>query len=145
MSSVGTRGVGALTGFRGFVFPFSTGGRNVCEQGRMLGRWAHIVCRGDVVFFRGMTQINWTMWGQADRVEVRFRSSKRPWNRTVMTRARVDPPLLLWDGGEAVELMIEFCLFVCFFPTTCRWRRLVPRVATGLSGHRRGRQLSFAE
>ena len=69
----------------------------------------HILRRGDVVFFWGSTQLDWTMWGQADRVEVPFRSSKGDQlrNGTVMTRARADPPLPLRDGGGAVELMIE--------------------------------------
>ena len=26
-----------------------------------------ILCHGDVVFFRGSTQLDWTLWGQADR------------------------------------------------------------------------------
>ena len=49
------------------------------------------------------------MWGQADRVEVRFRSSKGDQLRdgTVMTRACADPPLPLRDGGGVVELMIK--------------------------------------
>ena len=29
-----------------------------------------ILRRGDVVLFRGSTQLDWTMWGQANRVEV---------------------------------------------------------------------------
>ena len=41
------------------------------------GRQHHDPLLGDVVFFLGSTQLSWTMWGQADRVAVRFRSSKR--------------------------------------------------------------------
>ena len=37
VSSVGTRGACAVAGTRGLVFHFSTGGRNVHEQGRTLG------------------------------------------------------------------------------------------------------------
>ena len=61
------------------------------------GCWddGHILRRGDVVFFRGSTQLDWTMWGHAGCVEVRFRSSKgdQLQDGTVMTRTRVDPPL----------------------------------------------------
>ena len=82
------------------------------------GCWddGHILRRGDVVFFRGSTQLEWTMWGQADRVKVRFRGSKGDQLRygTVMTRARGDPPLPLRDGSGAVDLMIELlsCMFL---------------------------------
>ena len=31
---------------------------------------------GNVVFFRGSTQLDWTMWVQADPVEVRFQTQK---------------------------------------------------------------------
>ena len=95
---------------------------------------------GDVVFFRDSIQLDWTMWGQPDRVEVRFRSSKgdQLGDRTVMTRARADPPVPLRDGGGAGELIIELLSFcICISPTH-RWRRLVPRVISGQSGRRRG-------
>ena len=57
--------------------------------------------RGDVVFFQRSTQLYWTTWGQADRVEVRFRSSKRDQLRDgrVMTRAHAGPPLPLQMGA----------------------------------------------
>ena len=50
------------------------------------GCWddGHILRRGDVVFFLGSTQLGWTMWGQADRVKVRFRSSKGDQPLTLM-------------------------------------------------------------
>ena len=35
-----------------------------------------ILRRTDAGFVWGKTKFDWTMWGQADRVEVRFRSSK---------------------------------------------------------------------
>ena len=75
--------------------------------------------RGDVIFFRGSTQLDWTMWGQADRVDVQFRSPKEDQlrNRTVMTRARADPPLPLWEGGGAVELVIELLSSCMFIPS----------------------------
>ena len=59
------------------------------------------------------------MWGQADRVEVRFRSSKGDQLRdgTVMTRACADPPLPLRDGGGAVELMIKLLSSGMFLPS----------------------------
>ena len=113
------------------------------------GCWddGHILRRGDFIFFRGSIQLNWTTWGQVDRVEVRFRSSKgdQLWDGTVMTRARADPPLPLRDGGGAVELMIELLSSCVFLSSHGRWRRLVPRVMPGQSGRRRGRQLPFAE
>ena len=63
------------------------------------GCWdgGHILRREDVVFVRGSIQLDLTMWGQADRVEVRFWSSKGDQLRdgTVMTRARADPFLPL--------------------------------------------------
>ena len=54
-----------------------------------------ILHRGDVFFFRGNTQLDWTMRGQTDRVEVRFRGSKwdQLWDGTVMAHARADTPL----------------------------------------------------
>ena len=69
------------------------------------GCWddGYILCCGDVVFVRGSSQHDWTMWGQADRVEVRFRSSKGDQLRhgTVITRARADPPLLRDEAGQS--------------------------------------------
>ena len=55
-------------------FSFSAGGRNDREQ----GCWddGHILRRRDIVFLRGSTQLDWTMWSQAHRVEVRSCSSK---------------------------------------------------------------------
>ena len=59
------------------------------------------------------------MWGQADRVEVRFRSSTGDQLRdgTVMTRACANPPLPLRDGGGAVELMIKLLSSRMFLPS----------------------------
>ena len=62
-----------------------------------------------------------------------------------MTRARAGLPFPLWDGGGAVELMIEL-LFTCMFPPLMRrWRSFVPRVVTGPSGRMHGRLLPFTE
>ena len=49
------------------------------------------------------------MWGQVDRVDVRFRSSKGDQLRDgmVITRAHTNRFLLLRDRGGVVELMIE--------------------------------------
>ena len=75
------------------------------------GCWddGHMLRRKDMVFFRGSIQLDWTMWGQADRVVVRFRNSKGDQLRygMVMMRARTDSHLPLRDGGGAVELMVE--------------------------------------
>ena len=75
------------------------------------GCWddGHILSREDAVFFRGSAQLDWTMWGQADRVEVWFRSSKGYQLRdgTVITRTPTNSPLPLRDGGGAVKLMVE--------------------------------------
>ena len=81
------------------------------------GCW--VLRRGDVVFFRDSTQLDWTMWGQADRVEVRFWSSKGDQLRgeAVMTPARAYPPFQLRDGDGAVELMIELLSSCMFFPS----------------------------
>ena len=115
MSSVGTWGAGAVAGTRGFVLLFSTNGLNFRDKE---GCWdyGHMLRRGDVVFFRGSTQLDWTMWGKAGRVEDRFRSSKGGHLRdgTVMVRARADPTLPLRYGGGAVEWMIEL-LYSCMF------------------------------
>ena len=74
------------------------------------GRWddKHVLRRRDVVFARGSTQLDWIIWSQTDRVEVRFRSLKEDQLRDgmVMTRARSDLPLPLRDGSGAVELMV---------------------------------------
>ena len=97
-----------MAGTRGFVFFFTQEGEIFASE---KGYWddGHILRRGDVGFFRGSTQLDWTMWGQADCVEVRFRSSKVDQLRdgTMMTCARADPPLPLRDGSGAVESMIE--------------------------------------
>ena len=59
------------------------------------------------------------MWGQADRVEVRFRSSRgdQLGDGTVVTRACADPPLPLRDGSGAVELMIKLLSSGMFLPS----------------------------
>ena len=56
-------------------------------------RWGDepILRRGDVVFFWGDTQLDWTISGHTDRAEVRFRSSKGDqwWDGMVVTRTHV--------------------------------------------------------
>ena len=118
MSSVGTRGAGAVAGTRGFVFFLARAGEMFASKEGCRND-GHILRLGDVVFFRGSTQLDWTMWGQVDRVEVRFRSLKVDQLRdgTVMTRARADPPLPLRDGGGVVELMIELLASCMFLPS----------------------------
>lgn len=75
------------------------------------GQWDHGHClrRGDVAFFRKGVQLDWTMWGQADTVEVRFKSSKADQLRegAILTREREGPPIPLQGGGGPVDLMIE--------------------------------------
>ena len=82
------------------------------------GRWddKHVLRRGDVVFARGSTQLDWIIWSQTDRVEVRFRSSKGDQLRDgmVMTRARSVP---LRDGSGAVELMVLLLSSCMFLPS----------------------------
>ena len=118
VSSVGIRGACAVAGTRGFVILFSTAKRIVHKKGRMLRRWAHIAPWG-VVFFWVSTQLDWTMWGHADLVEVGFRSSKgdQLQDGTVMTCNRADRYLPLRDMGEVVELMIELLSSCLFLPS----------------------------
>ena len=65
------------------------------------GCWnnGHMLRRVDVVLVQGSTQLDWTMWGQADRVEIRFWNSKGDQLRygMVMMRACADPPFPLRD------------------------------------------------
>ena len=92
-----------MAGTKAFDFLYSMGGRNLCEQKR---NWddRHRLRRGVVAFFRGSTQLHWTMWGQADRVDVRSRSKgDQLRDGMVMTRARADPPFTLWARGGAVK------------------------------------------
>ena len=75
------------------------------------GCWVdeHVLHRGDVVFFWGRTQLDWTMWCQADRIKVQFRSSKgdQLWDEMMVTFAHGGPSLALQDGGGAVDLIFE--------------------------------------
>ena len=61
----------------------------------------HGLRRGDVAFFRGAVQLSAAQWHSADRVEVRFRSSKGDQFRkgAVVTRKRSGPPRLVEAGG----------------------------------------------
>ncbi|CAB1107236.1 unnamed protein product [Ectocarpus sp. CCAP 1310/34] len=74
----------------------------------------HGLRRGDVAFFLGSRQLPPERRGEADRVEVRFRSSKGDQFRkgAVCTRARPGPPQSVECGGGAVDVMIE--LLSCF-------------------------------
>ena len=77
-----------------------------------------ILRRGNVVFFRGSTQLDWTTWSQTDGVEVRFRSSDGNQLRDgmAMARAHADPLRPLRDGCGAVELMVELLPYCMFLP-----------------------------
>ena len=55
VSSVGTRGAGAVAGTRGFVFLFSTGRRNVHEQGKGVGTMGIYFAVGLWFFLRAIT------------------------------------------------------------------------------------------
>ena len=98
---------------RGSFFVLARAGEIFASKEKRLDD-GDILRRGDVVLFRGSTRLDWTTWGQADRVEVRFWSSKRD---SVMTRVRAKPPLSLRDAGGAVELVIELlslCMLLLF-------------------------------
>ena len=96
----------------------------LAQAGEMLaskeGRYddGHLLCRGDVDFYRGSTQRDWTIWGQADRVEVWFRSLKGDQLRDgmVTTRARAGSPLPCRDRDGAVDLMIKLLSSCRFLP-----------------------------
>ena len=85
------------------------------------GHWddEHILRRRDVVLFRGSSQVDWTMGGQTDSVEVRLRSSKGDKLRdgTMMTRSRAGPPLSLREVGRAVELIVQLLSPRMFLPS----------------------------
>ena len=102
----------------GASFFFLRAGENFVGKDR---RWdnGHISRRGDGIFFRGSTQLDWTMWGQADGFEVRFRSSKgdQLLDRMVMSCARAGPPLPLRGQGGAIELIIELLSSCMFLPS----------------------------
>ena len=61
----------------------------------------------------------WTMWGQADGFEVRFRSSKEDQllDRMVMSCARAGPPFSLRGQGGAIELIIELLSSCMYLPS----------------------------
>ena len=108
MSSVGTRWACVVAGTRSFISFASKEGQWEDE---------HTLCSGDVGLFRGSTQLDWTIWGQADRVQVRFRSSKGDLLRdgTIMTRACAGPPLspiVEWGRGSRVKDLIAVFLSV---------------------------------
>jgi len=70
----------------------------------------HGLRRGDVAFFRGATQLLLpAQWVLADRVEVRFRSSKGDQFRkgAVVTRARSGVIRQVEASGGAVDIMVE--------------------------------------
>ena len=53
-----------MAGIRGFVFVFSTSGRNVRANKEGYSDDGHMLRRGDVDFFQGSTYyLDLTMWG----------------------------------------------------------------------------------
>ena len=107
MLSVGTRGTYAVAGTRGPFF-FSRLGQ-MCASKE--GRWddGHILHRGDVGFFWGSTLLDWTTWGQADRVEVQVWTAQgdqfeRRNGEDACSRGFTSP---VATGGRVVEPMIE--------------------------------------
>ena len=75
---------------RDSVYGLSTDGRYVREQGRTSERLASLR-RVDLLFVWDSTQIDVTLWGQADRIEIGFRSPQADHMRDgmVMISARV--------------------------------------------------------
>ena len=90
----------------------------------------HGLRRGDVALFKRAVQMSVGLWHLADRVELRFWSSKGDQLRKgkVLTRVRKHAPQVFEAGGGAVDLMIE--LLSCFrsLPSNA------PSVAFGVDG-----------
>ncbi|CAN0426624.1 unnamed protein product [Pylaiella littoralis] len=92
----------------------------------------HGLRRGDVAFFPGAVQLSEAQWSSADRVEVRFRSSKGDQLRqgAVLTRTREGTPHRVDEGGGAIDLVVE--LLSCFPSLPSH----APLVAVGVGGGR---------
>ena len=90
----------------------------------------HGVRRGDVAFFLLSEQLPQARWHLADRVEVRFRSSRADQLRkgSVVTRVRTVPPRSVEHGGGAVDIIVELLLSFPFLPPHA------PLVAFGTDG-----------
>ena len=90
----------------------------------------HGVRRGDVALFLSSEQLPQARWHLADRVEVRFRSSKADQLRkgSVVTRVRTGPPRSVEHGGGAVDVIVELLLSFPFLPPHA------PLVAFGTDG-----------
>lgn len=91
----------------------------------------HGLCRGDVAFFRGEMQILAPgRWFLADRVELRFRSSKGDQFRkgAVCTRVRQRVGCSGETKGGAVAVMIELLSLYSWLPSRA------PLVAFGVGG-----------
>ena len=90
----------------------------------------HGVRRGDVALFLSSEQLPQARWHLADRVEVRFRSSKADQLRkgSVVTRVRTGPPRSVEHGGGAVNVIVELLLSFPFLPSHA------PLVAFGTDG-----------
>ena len=92
----------------------------------------HGLRRGDVAFFHGSVQLtSRDKWALADRVEVRFRSSKGDQFRkgAVCTRTRQHAPCPVESGGGAVDVMVELLSAFPFLPSHA------PLVAVGAGGN----------
>ena len=74
--------------------------------------------RAGVAFFRGENQLERRRWSTTDRVEVRFRGSKRDQLRkgAISSRAKNGPPRPVGGGGGAVDLTIELMSCYLFLP-----------------------------
>lgn len=76
--------------------------------------------RADVAYFRGMAQLEDSLWSTAGRVEVHFRGSKGDQMRegAVLTSVRKGPPRPVGAGGGAVDFMIELMSCYLFIPSS---------------------------
>ena len=117
----------------GASFFFLTRASEMFAVNKLSMHEVHGLRRGDVTFFRGATQLLLpAQWVLADRVEVRFRSSKGDQFRkgAVVTRTRSGASRSVEAGGGAVDLMVELLSLYTFLPSCA------PLVAFGV-GHGR--------
>lgn len=101
ITAVGGRRSAVVFGRRGFVFLLLRAGERFVVSKAAL-HVVHGLRRGDAAFFCGSVQLHEAQWPLADRVEVRFRSSKGDQLRqgAMMTRARDGSSQRVEEGGR---------------------------------------------
>lgn len=104
----------------GASFFFLTRASEMFAMTRVSMHEVHGLRRGDVAFFRGTVQLFLpAQWYLADRVELRFRSSKGDQFRkgAVVTRTRSGSGCGVENGGGAVDIMVELLSLYTFLPS----------------------------